>query len=91
MSGLLANELYNLKINCRPEEFNIFQPPTGQTCGEWGSAFVEAGPGYINNLNATSDCQYCQFDYGQDYYEPLDIDWKLRAREIGILLVNACF
>lgn len=91
VSGLLANELYDLKINCKPQELSIFQSPPGQTCGEYAGAFIQAGPGYLGNPNATSDCQYCQFDYGQDYYEPLGVAWNHRAREIGILLGESLF
>ncbi|POW18578.1 hypothetical protein PSHT_05665, partial [Puccinia striiformis] len=31
-SGLIVNEMHGLLVTCSPEEYAVFQPPSGQTC-----------------------------------------------------------
>lgn len=50
-----------LKITCKPEEFAVFNPPSGQTCVAWASDFVNAAGGYLDNPNDTTGCRYCQY------------------------------
>ncbi len=47
--------------------------------------FERGGPGYIVN-NETSNCQYCAFKVGDQFYQPLDIDFANRWRDLGIFL-----
>lgn len=48
-------------------------------------AFFDSGaPGYIVN-NATSDCAYCAFSVGDQFYEPLGIRYSQKWRDFGIL------
>lgn len=93
VSTLISNELYNFKVLCKPEEFNVFQAPPNETCGSWASAYLEGGNGigYLNNPQATSDCQYCPFDYGQDFYSSFGIQWTERGRNIGVLIAFIAF
>ena len=32
MGAMIATELHGLKIQCKPNEFSVFDPPQGQTC-----------------------------------------------------------
>jgi ATP-binding cassette, subfamily G (WHITE), member 2, SNQ2 len=50
-----------LKIMCKPDEFAVFNPPSGQTCAAWASDFVKAVSGYIDNPDDTAACRYCQY------------------------------
>ncbi|EJT99550.1 hypothetical protein DACRYDRAFT_81942 [Dacryopinax primogenitus] len=85
VSGLIANELYNLPIVCRESEYSVFQPPSGQTCEQWAGDFISQVGGYLANNNATSNCQYCQYRVGQEFYTPLNIDYSHRERDLWIL------
>jgi len=86
ISGLIVTEMHDLKITCDPSEFYVFNPPSGQTCGEYASAFVTKAGGYINNLNATVQCQYCQFASGDEFYKPINISFGNRWRDLGIFV-----
>lgn len=86
VGGLISNELYELDVRCTDSEFAVFQAPPDQTCGEWGQAFVDKAGGYLNNPNARSDCQYCTYSTGAEFYEPLGIYYSNRGREIGIMI-----
>ncbi|KAG6826923.1 hypothetical protein H0H92_013902, partial [Tricholoma furcatifolium] len=74
-----------LVIKCKSDEFAVFDPPSGQTCAQWAQPFANAFGGYINNLNATAACQYCQYKVGDEFFEPLNIKFSLRWRDAFIL------
>ncbi len=85
ISGLVANELHGLPVQCTEKELNLFTSPPGQTCGEYmASFFANGGAGYLVN-NATSDCGYCAFKVGNQFYEQFGISWNTRWRDLGIL------
>lgn len=50
-----------LSIVCNPDEFNVFNPPSGQTCFQWAGEFVAAAGGYLDNPQDQSGCRYCQY------------------------------
>ncbi|GAA5991262.1 hypothetical protein JCM10908_003228 [Rhodotorula pacifica] len=91
ISGLTVNELHDLPVRCKTSEFSIVQPPTGQTCTEWLGPFVASAGGYLGNPNASSDCQYCQYASGDEYYRGLDISWGDRGRNIGVYVCYCVF
>ncbi|KAG9049169.1 hypothetical protein FS837_010988 [Tulasnella sp. UAMH 9824] len=85
VAGLVATELHGLPVNCRDDEYAIFEPPTGQTCGAWASTFVDSFGGYLKDANATSHCQYCQVQVGDEYLKGLNMDYGNRWRDLGIV------
>ncbi|KAF9087683.1 hypothetical protein BGX23_007952 [Mortierella sp. AD031] len=87
VEGLVTTQLHGLEVRCDPTEFSIFQPPAGQTCFQYAEAFLVRAPGYLNNHNATADCQYCQYSYGQNFYANLNMDIAHRWRNIGIACI----
>lgn len=92
ISGLVSTALYNVPVQCDPEEFNRFPAPAGQTCGEYAGAFAQAVGGYLDNPNATGeDCNFCQYSVGQSFYTPLEIDFATRGRDIGIYVCYVVF
>jgi len=91
IEGLVSAQLHDVEVRCASDEFSIFNPPPGQTCGNYAAAFMAKAPGYINNLNATSDCEYCQYSVGQDFYNGLSMDFANRWRNLGILCMYLAF
>ncbi|QRW00881.1 ABC-2 type transporter [Ceratobasidium sp. AG-Ba] len=91
ISGLVSTELHGLKITCTPLEFSVFQPPSGQTCVQWAGDFVNATVGYLDNPSATSDCRYCPYSYGDDFYKSLNISFDTRWRDLGIMIAFTVF
>lgn len=85
ISGLVSTELHGIQVECTDQELNRFTAPPGQTCGEYMSAFfASGGPGYIVN-DQTSDCGYCAFKTGDQFYSQFDINFDERWRDFGIL------
>ncbi|KAL2105740.1 hypothetical protein VUR80DRAFT_7842 [Thermomyces stellatus] len=84
IAGMVTTELHDLPVRCKPEELNAFSAPEGQTCGQYMKPFFEAGgPGYLVNDN-TSDCEYCAFEVGDEFYNTLGLDFNHRWRDLGI-------
>lgn len=84
IGGMVVTELHGRRVECTPAELNTFTSPPGQNCGSYMSAyFASGGPGYLLN-NATSNCQYCAYRVGDQFYEPLGYDFGHRWRDLGI-------
>ncbi|KAG2223863.1 hypothetical protein INT45_012736 [Circinella minor] len=89
IEGFVVNELDGFKVNCKDEDILAYHPPPGQTCEQYTKEFFDlGGPGYLReeSLNSTELCQYCPFDYGQDFYTRLGWSFDNRYRDWGVLL-----
>ena len=87
ISGVLAATLPNIPIRCAPQEAAYFNPPPGQTCSSYASAFVtQIGQGYLTNPDATSNCGFCQYSSGANYLATLNIEAGYKWRNFGIFL-----
>ncbi|KAH9929730.1 ABC-transporter [Fomitopsis serialis] len=91
LSSMLSVELHGLQIQCAAEEFVVFSPPSAQTCQQWAGDFVDYYGGYLNNPNATSACQYCEYSVGDEFFTPLNILYSNRWRDVFILLAYSVF
>jgi ABC-type multidrug transport system permease subunit len=89
--GLFSNVIHDTAVTCAPLEINIFQPPAGQTCGQFAGPFVSFGIGALYNPNATKNCEYCRFSTGDQYLKTLDMNWSHRWRNFGFLWVYVLF
>eukprot|EP01119_Soliformovum_irregulare_P011474 TRINITY_DN2879_c0_g1_i1.p1 TRINITY_DN2879_c0_g1~~TRINITY_DN2879_c0_g1_i1.p1 ORF type:complete len:1443 (-),score=460.96 TRINITY_DN2879_c0_g1_i1:56-4384(-) len=86
LEGVVTNVFKSLVIKCEPIDFFRFNPPPGQTCGEYSQNFLNAAPGYLENPNATSLCEYCPYKAGSEYYEQNEWSYDSRWRNLGILI-----
>ena len=91
IEGLVAAQLHGVPVHCKSDEFSIFNPPAGQTCGDYAAEFMKTATGSINNPLATSGCEYCQFKSGEDFYQGLSMDYGNRWRNLGIMFIYLAF
>ena len=91
MGAMVSTKLHRLEIECKPDEFTVFEPPAGQTCGAWANEFVSAFGGYLDNANDTSACRYCQYSVGEDFFVPLNIRYEDRWRDAFVLFAFFIF
>lgn len=89
--SLLGITLHNRPVECKDSEYNILQPPSGTTCGAYMANYLESNPGYINNPNATANCQYCQYSVGDDWLATVGIKYDYRWRNVGFLWAYIVF
>jgi len=91
LSAMVSTELTGLVIKCRPDEFAMFNPPANQTCSTWAQDFVNVFGGYLDNPLSTSDCRYCQFAVGDQFFDPLNIMFSNRWRDVFIVFAFFVF
>ncbi|KAJ4293655.1 ATP-binding cassette transporter snq2 [Kalmusia sp. IMI 367209] len=85
VGGMIVTELHDRPVQCTQIELNSFRAPEGQDCGSYMSDyFKNNGPGYIVD-NATDFCQYCAYKVGDQFFEPLGLEFSNRWRDLGIL------
>ncbi|KAJ5115360.1 hypothetical protein NUU61_001119 [Penicillium alfredii] len=94
VSGISSTALHGRKVECNDLEMKVFDPPSGQTCGEYLKKYLDVGIGHLSNKNATSNCQYCAMQYADDYLAARKIFWEDRWRNYGIFwcyfIFNIC-
>jgi len=74
IGGVIAATLSGTSVQCGPGEAAVFDPPPGQTCGQYAAAFVrEAGQGYLMNPDGISQCGYCPYRDGTEYMKSLNV------------------
>ncbi len=84
VSGMVTTELHGLPVVCKSHELNSFPAPNGTDCGEYMRAFFDAGgSGYLVS-NVSDVCQYCAYKIGDQFYEPLQLHFGDRWRDLGI-------
>ncbi|EKD14968.1 uncharacterized protein L3040_003835 [Drepanopeziza brunnea f. sp. 'multigermtubi'] len=91
MGAMLVFDIWDTEVTCNESEFAIFDPPRGQTCGQYLERYLrEAGSGsnLINPL-ATEECRVCQFREGGDYLKTLNLSKSHGWRDVGIVVVFA--
>ncbi|KAF1991282.1 ABC transporter [Aulographum hederae CBS 113979] len=84
IGGMVVTELHERAVTCTAGELNRFTAPEGQDCGSYmADFFANGGPGYLTN-NATSNCEYCAYSVGDEFYGPLGYSFDNRWRDLGI-------
>lgn len=90
MSSLMVFTTWDKPVNCNSNEFALFDPPPGQTCGEYLQTY-QRGAGVATNLvnpDSTADCRVCQYTTGADYLRTLNLADKYYGwRNAGLVVV----
>ncbi|KAK9466422.1 ABC-2 type transporter-domain-containing protein [Lipomyces arxii] len=91
VQSLLGTVLHGREVKCAEVEFSVFNPPPGYTCDEYAGVFAVRSGGYIDNLNATSECRYCRYSVADTYLESVGINYDQRWRNVGLLCAYIVF
>jgi ATP-binding cassette subfamily G (WHITE) protein 2 (SNQ2) len=90
MGSILTFTVFDAEVTCSDQEFALFDPPTGNTCGEYLSDYM-AGAGSRTNLinpDALEGCRVCQYRVGSDYLAGINIpDYIYGWRDAGIVVL----
>lgn len=85
VGGLLTQLLWDVEIECKPNELTNIPLPSATTCGDYMAAFLSDNAGYVVDANSTASCEYCPYQTGADYARTLNINEKYYAwRDVGI-------
>jgi ABC-type multidrug transport system permease subunit len=85
IEGLTVNELDGYQVHCNQRDLLVFNPPPGQTCGQYSQEFLTYAPGYLANPNDSQLCGYCPYTVGNDYFDTLGWSASHKWRNLGII------
>lgn len=89
IDGAMSTGLANAEARCSGYEMVSFQPPSGQTCGQYMSPYIKSvGTGYLSNPGATENCSFCTVSSTNDFLKSVSSSYSTRWRNYGIFL---CF
>lgn len=79
------------QISCSSVEFIKINPPSGQTCVQYLTKFIDMNGGYLTNANATSQCNFCQYRTTDQFLESRNVFYDNRWRSLGIFIGFTAF
>ncbi|KAH8679388.1 ABC-2 type transporter-domain-containing protein [Ilyonectria robusta] len=85
VSGIVSTLLHDRPVECSVDETSVFNPPQGQTCGEYLSAFLSEAAGSLQNPEDTEQCRYCSLTVADQYLAGNKIVYTERWRNFGIM------
>ena len=89
MGSMLVFGLWGEDVKCSKHEYAIFNPPSGKTCGEYLSDYLDKGLGMASHLinpEDTTDCQVCSYTKTNDYLQSLNLkEYYYGWRDAGIV------
>ncbi|KAI5918408.1 ABC-2 type transporter-domain-containing protein [Camillea tinctor] len=93
IGGIVAILLHGRPVNCSSAETAIFNPPSGQTCGEYMATFLAspAVTGNIQNPDDSSACRFCSYTTADQFMAGLNLSWDYRWRNFGLIWAYVVF
>lgn len=91
ISGIVSTGLGGTRVQCGASEYSVFPPPTGQTCGTYLATFLRTAPGYLEDPNSTTMCQYCPVSSADQFLAGDSIYYGQRWRNFGIVWAYIIF
>ncbi|KAL4893646.1 ABC-2 type transporter-domain-containing protein [Aspergillus ambiguus] len=75
IGGVLTSVLRGMAVVCDADEMTVFESPANLTCGEYASDWLRTkGVGYLANPEASGQCGYCKYSFGDDYLSGIGLD-----------------
>lgn len=93
ISAMTSTMLHGRAVTCSETETTVIDPPSGQTCGGYFSAYLsgDGSAGTLQNPGDTSGCRYCSISVADQYLSGSGIDWDDRWRNFGIMWAFVVF
>ncbi|KAF2434531.1 hypothetical protein EJ08DRAFT_646484 [Tothia fuscella] len=96
-SAMLSTGLADSEVTCADNEYLLFQPANGQSCGTYmndyvnGTSTVRPNGGYVLNPGASADCRYCTVKSTNVFLAQVSANFSNRWRDFGIMWVFIIF
>lgn len=73
-------------VVCKDKELVHLTPPSGQTCGDYLTSYINASGGYITDPSATDTCSYCSSATTDEFLaNNFNIFYSQRWRNFGLM------
>lgn len=90
IGSMLTFGVFDTEVKCKEEEFAIFNPPNGTSCGDYLSTFMQGMGARMNLVNpeASENCHVCEYRLGSDYLYTVNLkDYYYGWRDAGIVVI----
>ncbi|KAL1851111.1 Multidrug resistance protein [Paecilomyces lecythidis] len=91
VESMLSTGVANADVVCASNEYLHFDPPAGQTCGDYMQKYISLAGGYLTDTNATSDCSYCSIKSTNTFLSAISASFSHAWRDFGLLWVYIVF
>lgn len=91
VGGMTSTMVGGREIVCSASEVSVLNPPSGQTCSQYLTAFVNATGGALQNPDATADCRYCSYTNADQFLATVSLYYSERWRNFGIVFAFIFF
>lgn len=92
VSAMLSTGLSGASAQCEKVEFLQFDPPSGQTCGEYMNPYINmTRSGYLVDESATSGCSFCSVDNTDTFLAQIGSNYDDAWRNFGLMWVYIVF
>lgn len=91
ISAMLSVGVANHSVQCDEIELLSFQPPPGQTCGDYMAPYNSVAFGAVYNPDATSNCQFCSLSNTNIFLATVDSYYGERWRNLGLIWAYIVF
>lgn len=87
VSGMLSTGVSGTDAVCEPVEYLKINPPANYTCLSYLQPYMDAAGGYLQDVNATTDCSFCSVSSTDTYLGGVKSYWKDAWRNFGLMWV----
>ncbi|KAJ3926824.1 MAG: AtrD, ABC-transporter [Lentinula lateritia] len=91
VDAMLSVSLANAPAFCSSVEVSVFDPPSGQTCGQYLSAYMSIAGGSLSDVNATSQCEFCAITDTNAFLSQVNSFYDHRWRNFGLMWAYVAF
>ncbi|KAH6665681.1 BcATRO, ABC transporter [Halenospora varia] len=91
VAGMLSTAVANTDIVCAANEILTMQPPSGFTCAEYLTPYIDVAGGYIVNGNATANCGVCPMASTNEFLSYVSAPYSEAWRNFGLMWVYIGF
>lgn len=91
VEGMLSIGLANQEITCAQNEYVKFLPPGDQTCAAYMEPYISQVGGYLQDPNATAECNYCTYSSTNVFLSAVSAKYSHVWRDYGILWAYIIF
>ncbi|KAK4158843.1 ABC-2 type transporter-domain-containing protein [Cladorrhinum sp. PSN259] len=85
VSAMLSVAVANTNVYCAENEWTKFLPTNGSTCGEYMASYKSVFGGYLQDDNATGECNFCAIEDTNVFLARVNASYDDRWRNFGIL------
>lgn len=86
IQAMLSVGLAKNNVICAQRELVVFEPYSGQTCGDYMTDYIQLYGGYLTNPDATSSCAFCQLSSTDQFLATVEAVYSQRWRNWGIFI-----